>query len=276
MYAAFIGGETITGFQKDTTHFEILWSRRFFYINCNWPQDMLSASKSIPCFALNSSLKTVFSVHTAAYILRLMCERKSDLSRKYQQERSEAVKKMILDAAEVIGTEDGFDNITVRKLSDKIGYSTGVIYYHFRDKQEIISELRHRRDQEAYHAVKSIIKTDSTLYDNLLAVFNYIAELPFNNRDVYVRYFTSNRRRSGDLSTFGENWIKLIRYICKISVDRGEIEADRFDEKCLCMMSFIIGYDTLFLELCPTDKDASQKLARTMTDIIMTGMAARH
>ena len=56
------------------------------------------------------------------------------MSRQHQQERSEAVKQMILEAALEIELEDGEDKVTVRRIGEKIGYSTGVIYYHFRSR----------------------------------------------------------------------------------------------------------------------------------------------
>ena len=50
------------------------------------------------------------------------------MSRQHQQERSEAVKQMILQAALNIGLEEGNENVTVRRIGERIGYSTGVIY----------------------------------------------------------------------------------------------------------------------------------------------------
>lgn len=48
--------------------------------------------------------------------------------------RSERMKQEILDTAMEIGIEEGFEALTVRKISDRMDYTTGVIYHHFKDK----------------------------------------------------------------------------------------------------------------------------------------------
>ena len=77
------------------------------------------------------------------------------MSRQQQRARSEAMKQAILDAAIKIEMEEGSDKITVRKIGDLIGYSTGVIYYHFKDKQDIVRAMDQKLDEEAFNAVKA-------------------------------------------------------------------------------------------------------------------------
>ncbi|MGN1083010.1 MAG: TetR/AcrR family transcriptional regulator, partial [Candidatus Avispirillum sp.] len=93
------------------------------------------------------------------------------MSRQHQQERSEAVKQMILEAALEIELEDGEDKVTVRRIGEKIGYSTGVIYYHFRDKQDIIDELSRKIDTEAYETVKAFIDPAKSIRENLKCLY---------------------------------------------------------------------------------------------------------
>ena len=50
-------------------------------------------------------------------------------------------RELILNTAEEIITNDGIDNISIRKIASKIEYSPAIIYYYFKNKDEIINSL---------------------------------------------------------------------------------------------------------------------------------------
>lgn len=47
----------------------------------------------------------------------------------------------ILDAAERIFVECGYEGATIRKIADEVGLSSTALYMHFRDKSEILAEI---------------------------------------------------------------------------------------------------------------------------------------
>lgn len=51
------------------------------------------------------------------------------------------MKKKIMDAAKEIINQEGFDNLSIRKIADKIEYSPPTIYIYYKDKAEIISDM---------------------------------------------------------------------------------------------------------------------------------------
>ena len=61
------------------------------------------------------------------------------------QERKEKqkheIRKMILDASVRLFVEEGFENVTIRKIADIIEYSPTTIYLYFKDKNEIFYSL---------------------------------------------------------------------------------------------------------------------------------------
>jgi len=58
-----------------------------------------------------------------------------------QEKRSEKLKQQILDTALEIGLQEGFEALSIRKITKKMQYSTGIIYHHFKNKQEIIDAI---------------------------------------------------------------------------------------------------------------------------------------
>jgi AcrR family transcriptional regulator len=51
------------------------------------------------------------------------------------------IKKMILDASMKLFVDEGFDNVTIRRIADLIEYSPTTVYLYFKDKNEILYNL---------------------------------------------------------------------------------------------------------------------------------------
>ncbi len=53
----------------------------------------------------------------------------------------EQLRSRILDAASELFIEEGFANVSLRKIADKIEYSPATIYLYFRDKNDLLASL---------------------------------------------------------------------------------------------------------------------------------------
>lgn len=53
----------------------------------------------------------------------------------------EALRQSILDAAGQLIVEEGYQNLSIRKLAERIEYSPSTIYLYFKDKSEILSSI---------------------------------------------------------------------------------------------------------------------------------------
>ena len=47
----------------------------------------------------------------------------------------------ILDAARAIGVRDGWGAVTIRAVANKLGYSSPLLYEHFRDKEHLLTDI---------------------------------------------------------------------------------------------------------------------------------------
>lgn len=70
------------------------------------------------------------------------------------------VKDLILNAAREIFLEEGYENTSIRKIASKIEYSPGIIYLHFRDKNELLLALHDKafecKMEALFHSVQDI------------------------------------------------------------------------------------------------------------------------
>ena len=61
---------------------------------------------------------------------------------KERQERDrETVRRAILDAARDLFVTEGFQNVSIRKIAERIEYSPAAIYSYFPSKDDIFFEL---------------------------------------------------------------------------------------------------------------------------------------
>ncbi len=67
----------------------------------------------------------------------------------------EKMKELILEAASDIITQEGLDNLSIRKVAKKIEYSPSIIYHYFKDKDEILSSVMQIGYQKIVKAVSS-------------------------------------------------------------------------------------------------------------------------
>ncbi len=62
------------------------------------------------------------------------------INERKERER-DAVKDLILSAAREIFLAEGYENTSIRKIATKIEYSPGIIYNHFKDKNNLLLAL---------------------------------------------------------------------------------------------------------------------------------------
>lgn len=192
------------------------------------------------------------------------------MARKHEQERNEAIKKMIVDAALSICIEEGYKNVTVRRIGDKIGYSTGVIYYHFRDKQDIIDCLDQQLDEEVYKTVSSLMDSKKSLKDNLSVLYDYTCDLAYNNYSTYRRIFATSRIEANGYTR--KMWLKMFTECLTAAINNGEIKDIDIDHKAKCMLSYIIGYNLLNFEIDKTDIETAKGEKDNAVSILLNGL----
>src|SRR5688572_12368349 len=58
-----------------------------------------------------------------------------------KEKQKQEIRKMILDASMKLFVEEGFENVSIRKIAELIEYSPTTVYLYFKDKDEILFEL---------------------------------------------------------------------------------------------------------------------------------------
>ncbi len=67
------------------------------------------------------------------------------------------MRKLILDTAMKLFLEEGFQNVSIRRIADKIEYSPATIYLYFRDKDDILFALHNEGFEELFKRQQQLL-----------------------------------------------------------------------------------------------------------------------
>jgi AcrR family transcriptional regulator len=76
------------------------------------------------------------------------------------QLRTEETQAKILDAAEVIFSEHGFENTQLEEVATRAGHTRGAIYAHYSDKEDLFLALMQHRVLTQLTALLQVIETE--------------------------------------------------------------------------------------------------------------------
>ncbi len=113
------------------------------------------------------------------------------IAERKEREREE-VKDLILNAAREIFLAEGYENTSIRKIASKIEYSPGIIYLHFKDKNELLLALHDKAFECKMEALFHSVRDIPDPLDRLNATGKAYLEYGSTNPQDYELMFTLN------------------------------------------------------------------------------------
>jgi AcrR family transcriptional regulator len=115
------------------------------------------------------------------------------LGTKERREREKAAtRQLILEAARELFVTEGFENVTMRKIAERIEYSPTAIYVHFADKDALMTELSVCDFRAFLDAVSTVPRTaDPTAW--LLEMGTAYVEFALTHSNQYRLLFMTRR-----------------------------------------------------------------------------------
>jgi AcrR family transcriptional regulator len=108
--------------------------------------------------------------------------------RKARQKRF--LRQEILDAASELFVKQGYENVSMRRIADRIEYSPTTIYLYFRDKAELLEQVCHETFSRLSQALERILAQPGDpverLKRGLLAYIQFGLENPHHYRATFM------------------------------------------------------------------------------------------
>jgi AcrR family transcriptional regulator len=125
------------------------------------------------------------------------------LERKEKQKLE--IRKLILDASMRLFVEEGFGNVTIRKIADLIEYSPTTVYLYFKDKDEIFYSLHDIGFQKMAEMNKDLVTINNPLLRLHKMGENYL-EFGMANPEFYNLMFIQDEPMN-KITELGCGWV---------------------------------------------------------------------
>ena len=191
------------------------------------------------------------------------------MSRENQKQRSKKIKEDILDVALDLAISDGFEALSMRKISKKMKYTTGVIYYYFKDKQEIVDEIQKRQSDEIKKIIREKVCDEKGFEFNLREVFHNMMLIALNEPMKYnlVTLYRHKRGASIDYS-----YLDVLKKFLKLGGKNGELIVADIDYTAFAIWSSFIGFNLNISQLEKISIEEANILFDVHVNIIMKGI----
>jgi AcrR family transcriptional regulator len=191
------------------------------------------------------------------------------MAREGQRLRSESVRQEILDTALFIGLEQGFEEVSIRKIIQKMKYSTGVVYYHFGDKQEIIDAIEAAQTQWLHGEIQKLIEQDQDIFREMEAVFRRVMRLAYEEPEKYNLIVLHKYSRQ---KTERPEWVAYLSQKFEAAMKSGLIREMDSEKAAFSVWSSFLGFSLMISRQKGITLDRAEELFRVQFDIILQGI----
>jgi AcrR family transcriptional regulator len=85
------------------------------------------------------------------------------ISKNKHQLRTEETRAKILDAAEAVFSEQGFEKTQLEEIAARAGYTRGAIYAHYASKEDLFLALMEQRVLTRFFAIRRVIEAEPAI-----------------------------------------------------------------------------------------------------------------
>ena len=113
------------------------------------------------------------------------------LGRKRQFLKQEEIKANILNAARKVVAEEGFQGLSIRKITRLIDYSPGIVYHYFQDKEEIVEALVNEGYERILASIASVPRNETQPETEIKEIFTKYLKAALKAPEEYKTFLLS-------------------------------------------------------------------------------------
>jgi len=146
----------------------------------------------------------------------------SSTARNTTRERLEAKDSAILDAAEGIFAQAGFDGAKIADIARAASVAEGTVYLYYKNKRDLLAGVIGRFWSQLTLGAETAIDKEASTFDQLEQFGRYHLQSILNQFDLVSLTYRAQPQQDQDLDQVRE-YVKVFDRIMKQGVDRGEL-----------------------------------------------------
>jgi AcrR family transcriptional regulator len=162
----------------------------------------------------------------------------------------EEMKTLVLDTAMKLFLDEGFGNVSIRRIAENIDYSPATIYLYFKDKDEILFALHTAGFEELFKRQRSIPATKDPL-KRLLKHGEVYIKFGLENPEYYNLMFImrspARKFEHGEEWNAGRTSYEFFRNDVQAAIDAGAFPGAEPDIAAFSLWSHVHGIVSLIL-----------------------------
>ena len=172
------------------------------------------------------------------------------ITERKDREKQEMI-DLILNESMKLFIAEGYENITMRKIADKIEYSPTTIYLYFKDKSEILYSLLNMAFDKFYEAqmsIQSIPDSKERLLAHGLAYVNFAKENPHYYDLMFILKDPTENMNCPDDWISSTRTYEILKTNIKQCISDGYIEETDTEVIAFTLWSLVHGIASLIIK----------------------------
>lgn len=192
-----------------------------------------------------------------------------------KQKEKDNLRQEIMDAARELFVEKGYENVSMRKIAERIEYSPTTIYLYFDDKADLMTQICEQTFAKLTRNISAINKKFPDPIDALRAGMLEYVNFGLRHPSHYLLLF-STRHSEGPKIAFDQSKGKLafetLRDAVNACVAADQLRNDDVDLISQSLWTGIHGITSLLITQTGFPFVKKQKLIDTSLDIMIAGI----
>jgi AcrR family transcriptional regulator len=190
------------------------------------------------------------------------------------------LRQEILDAASELFVRDGFENVSMRRIADKIEYSPTTIYLYFKDKGELLEQVCAETFSRLAHKLSKILEQPGEplerLRRGLMAYIEFGLENPHHYRATFMMRFPEefDREKYTKPESPGMQAFDFLRRCVYDALAAGKFRVKDAELASQTLWAGVHGVTSLLITHQAFPWVGREKVAKSMVDTLVEGLAA--
>lgn len=182
----------------------------------------------------------------------------------------------ILSAANALFIQQGYHGLSMREIAEKVGVSKAALYYHFKDKEELLLAILDAHLDEMEAGLAEIVQAHPTARLQVRALVRMILSQPADKRAVIrlssqeMAQLSPPARKSFERA-YHLKFLSRIRSLLAAGMDAGELRRVDPEVATWALLGIMYPY---FYPAHSADLPTSIEVADHLADIFLDGIGA--
>jgi AcrR family transcriptional regulator len=229
-------------------------------------RDSHDARSVAPARRSESFLLTPFAFRRTLNSVQMLTSRRDRLKQELGEE--------ILAAARDLFVTEGYANVSMRKIADRVGCAPGTIYLHFEDKDAILSAICVETFAKLDKRMEAIRNDQGDPLERLRRGGRAYVQFALDHPYHYLVTFGPDapRSRSQEALAAGQGSFNCMRQCVRLCVEAGQLRKDDVEEIAQSLWACLHGVVMLLIGKCEFPFIEQTRLVESVIDIALQGI----